>query len=221
MLFSKYMKIRFIPGIDYDSNIYFIDGKKPTIIDCGTGINHNKVIDKIRSYTDPKEITQIILTHEHFDHVGGIKKLKEEIGENVKIISHKLAAVKIESGKSNFARMLGAEMKSTAVDTKIENGQKILIGNEEWDIYYTPGHSPGCISLYEKNSKSLISGDTIFAQGYFGRYDLPGGSANLLKKSISRLSKLDIENLYPGHENIVEKNAEEHIKKTLQNIRYI
>jgi len=221
MLFSKYMKIEFVPGIDYDSNIYVIDGKKPTIIDCGTGINHNRTIEKIKTYIDLKKISQIILTHEHFDHTGGIRKIKEEIGKNVKIISHKLAAEKIESGKSNFARMLGTEMKSIPVDIKIENEQKMIIGDETWDIYYTPGHSPGCISLYEKNSKSLISGDTIFSQGYFGRYDLPGGDPHLLKKSINRLSKLDIENLYPGHENIVEKNAEEHIKKTLQNIRYI
>lgn len=207
--------------MNYDSNIYVIDGKKPTIVDSGTGIHHNRVVNEIKKFIDPKKIVQIFLTHEHFDHTGGIKNIKREANENIKTISHIKAAEKIESGKSNFARMLGVEMKSTPVDIKINNEQKMTIGDEEWTVLYTPGHSPGSISLYENKSKSLISGDTIFSYGSFGRYDLPGGNPLLLKKSIERLSKLDIKNLYPGHESIVEGNAEDHIKKTLQNTKYI
>ncbi len=215
------MKIKCIYGIDYDSNIYIIDGKKPSIIDTGTSIHSKKVIDEIKEFIEPKKIKQIILTHEHFDHTGGINKLKKNTSEKTKVISHSKAAEKIEKGESNFARMLGLEMQSAKVDHKIEDEDRVQIGDEKWLVLHTPGHSPGSISFYEKNSKSLISGDTIFAYGSFGRYDLPGGNPNLLKKSIIRLSRLDVENLYPGHETIIEGGANRHIKKTLQNTSYL
>lgn len=215
------MKIKCIYGIDYDSNIYVIDGKKPSIIDTGTGIHTKRVLDEIKEFIDPRKIKQIILTHEHFDHTGGIKELKKNISDETKIISHKKAAEKIEKGESNFAKMLGVKMESVPVDIKIDNKDEIQIGDEKWLVLYTPGHSPGSISLYEKNSKSLISGDTIFAYGSFGRYDLPGGNPHLLKKSINRISELDIENLYPGHENVIKGDAKKHIEKTLQNTSYI
>jgi len=215
------MTIKCIYGIDYDSNIYVIGGKKASIIDTGTGLHNQRVIDEINECINLRQIKQIILTHEHFDHTGGIKKLKDVLSHDVKIISHKKAALKIESGESNFARMLRMEMESVPVDINVEDEDEIQIGDEKWSVLYTPGHSSGSIVLYEKKSKSLISGDTIFAYGSFGRYDLPGGDPHLLKASIERISNLEIDNLYPGHESIVEGDARKHIKKTLQNIGYI
>jgi glyoxylase-like metal-dependent hydrolase (beta-lactamase superfamily II) len=66
----------------------------------------------------------------------------------------------------------------------------------------------------------LFSGDTLFANGSFGRTDLPGGNHKELQQSIQRLASIDINALYPGHEEWVEENANEHIKKSLQNIYY-
>jgi len=215
------MKVKCIYGIDYDSNIYLITGEKNSVVDTGTGLHNKRVVEEIEEYVNPKKIDQIVITHEHFDHTGGIKKIKKHLSENSKIISHKKAAFKIEKGESNFAKMLGTEMESVPVDIKIDEGDEIDMGNEKWLVLYTPGHSEGSICLYEEKSKSLISGDTIFAYGSFGRYDLPGGNANLLRKSIERISKLDVDNLYPGHESIVEGDANKHIKKTLQNTSYI
>ncbi len=215
------MNIKTIYGINYDSNIYVIDGEKPTIIDCGTGMHHNRVIDEIKDFIELERISQIILTHEHFDHTGGAKKIKEELRENTKVISHRIASEKIEKGESDFARMLGSKMEKTQVDIKLDDKDKTKIGNKEWLVIYTPGHTPGSICLYEKDSKSLISGDTIFSFGSFGRYDFPGGNLIDLKKSIEKISKIDIENLYPGHERIVENDANKHIQKSLQNISCI
>jgi glyoxylase-like metal-dependent hydrolase (beta-lactamase superfamily II) len=67
----------------------------------------------------------------------------------------------------------------------------------------------------------LFSGDTVFANGSFGRYDLQGGDAQVLKDSIQSLSKLDIKYLYPGHETIVEDDGNVHIKKSFENISNI
>jgi glyoxylase-like metal-dependent hydrolase (beta-lactamase superfamily II) len=215
------MKIFCIYGIQYDSNIYVITGEKTTIIDCGTGSHHQYVADKIKHILPTEEIVQIILTHEHYDHCGGLRKIHEISNNDVEIFAHKLASDKIEKGDSDFARMLGGVMPKMPVDKKIEDKQIIKIGDEDFTAIHTPGHTPGCICLYSEKSKTLFSGDTVFSHGSFGRYDFPGGNLHDLKKSIEKLSKLDINNLYPGHESIVEGNANIHMQKTLQNIRYM
>ena len=75
--------------------------------------------------------------------------------------------------------------------------------------------------LYCEETKSLISGDTIFSHGAFGRYDFPGGDPGLLRKSIERLATLDVRNLYPGHQSIVEGEAALHMRMVEQNTHYL
>ena len=215
------MKINCIYGQNFDSNIYIIDGKIPTIIDCGTGLYHQNIFKKINEIIDINSIKQIIITHEHYDHCGGVKKIYEEIQVKPKILAHEKASNKIEKGESLFAQMLGGKMPKIHVDIKIKNEMNIQIGDNFYQVLYTPGHSPGSICLYDKKTKSLFSGDTIFSYGSFGRYDFPGGNLNLLKNSIEKLALLNIENLYPGHELFIEKKGNEHINMTLKNIRNI
>jgi glyoxylase-like metal-dependent hydrolase (beta-lactamase superfamily II) len=215
------MKIFCIYGYNFDSNIYVILGKNPTIIDCGTGLYENEVFKKLNKIVNLNSINQIILTHEHYDHCGGVKKIYEKTNNNPKIISHVNASDKIENGKSQFAQMLGGEMPKMPVDIKLNDKDIINAGDETFEILHTPGHTPGCICLYDKSSKSLISGDTVFSHGSFGRYDFPGGSLIDLKKSIERLAELDIENLYPGHESYITGDGNKHIKMTLRNISNI
>ncbi len=215
------MKIQCIYGHNFDSNIYIIDGKVPSIIDSGTGLYHNEVIKKINKIINLNSIKQIIITHEHFDHCGGVKKLYEIIRNKPVIIAHEEASNKIERGDSLFAQILGGKMPKIHIDLKLKGEENIKIGDNVFKVIYTPGHSPGSICLYDKITRSLISGDTVFSYGSFGRYDLPGGNFNLLKNSIEKLSLLDIENIYPGHDVFIEKNGNKHMKITLENIRNI
>jgi glyoxylase-like metal-dependent hydrolase (beta-lactamase superfamily II) len=215
------MKIHCIYGHSYDSNIYIITGEKPTIIDSGTGLFNREVTSNIKKIVDPKTIKQIILTHEHFDHAGGVKKIYDLTERNAKIIAHQNASGKIERGESIFARMLGGIMPKMPVDVKLNEGDTIVIGDETFEVFHTPGHTSGSMCLYSKTSKSLFSGDTVFSHGSFGRYDLPGGDLDLLRKSIERLAKLDIVNLYPGHETVVEGDGNRHMKMTLKNTEYL
>jgi len=215
------MKVRCIYGVDYDSNIYVVEGKNPTIVDCGTGLHNQYVADEIKKIIDPATVKQIVLTHEHYDHCGGVRKLFELTGKNVKIVAHVDASDKIEKGESDFAKMLGGVMPKMPIDVKVKDGDELKMGDEKFKVIHTPGHTPGSICLYSKDSKSLFSGDTVFSYGSFGRYDFPGGDAAQLKNSIERLAKLDIVNIYPGHETVVECSGNKHMNMTLQNIRNI
>lgn len=211
------MKIHCIYGISYDSNIYVITGKKITIVDCGTGLHQDYVEDKIKKIVNPSEISQIVLTHEHFDHCGGVREIKN-LSKKAMIFAHTLAIDKIEKGESDFAQMLGGSMPKMPVDKKLNNNDKILIGDNEFIVIHTPGHTPGSICLYDNKGKNLFSGDTVFPFGSFGRYDFPGGDGMQLKQSIKKLVKLEINNLYPGHESIVEGDAQKQINNSYENI---
>jgi hydroxyacylglutathione hydrolase len=215
------MKIHCIYGIGYDSNIYVITGEETTVIDCGTGLHSKHVAEKISNITKFSSIKQIILTHEHYDHCGGVKLLYELTNSKAKIFAHEKAADKIESGESDFAEMLGGVMPKMPVDNMLRENDELIIGDEYFRVLNTPGHTPGCICLYNPEKKILFSGDTVFAYGSFGRYDLAGGNPYDLKKSIQKLEKLDVLDIYPGHESIVENDGNDHLKKSLQNIDVI
>ena len=213
------MKINCIYGRNYDSNIYIVTGEKPTIVDCGTGLHSFEVAKEIKRIINPSLIEQIIITHEHFDHCGGAREIHQLTNKNAKVLAHILASGKIEKGESHFAEMLGCSMPKMKVDVKLKNGDTLKIGNEDFEVIHTPGHTPGGLCLYSKHIKSLFSGDTIFSYGSFGRYDFPESDGIELKNSIELLSKLDVLNIYPGHEEFVEGEGNRHIKMALENIR--
>jgi glyoxylase-like metal-dependent hydrolase (beta-lactamase superfamily II) len=78
-------------------------------------------------------------------------------------------------------------------------------------VIHTPGHTPGGICLYDTEARDLISGDTVFTDGGFGRTDLPGGDETALRHSLERLGALDVKGLYPGHGSPVERGGSRHI----------
>ena len=215
------MEIHCIYGVEYDSNIYIVKGAEPALIDCGTGLHSEYVEERIKEIINPSEIKKIILTHEHYDHCGGVRKIYELTGKKARILSHINASKKIETGDSDFAKMLGGTMPKMPVDVKLRDGDVLKIGDETFNVLHTPGHTPGCICLYSEKSRSLFSGDTVFAYGSFGRYDFPGGDPKQLRQSIEKLANLDILNIYPGHDTIVEGDGDKHMKATLDNSKYL
>ena len=98
--------------------------------------------------------------------------------------------------------MFGLQLPEYRVDIPLQEGE-FKFNNATFEIYHTPGHSPGSISIYWPEKKALIVGDVIFQAGV-GRTDFPGGDGKLLKQSIERLSKIDVEYLLPGHGEIVQ-----------------
>lgn len=213
------MQVYVITGMEYDSNIYLVTGKVPTIIDTGTGFHSRTVLQKLQLYLQPPTIRQIILTHEHFDHVGGVPELLKATQGNAKIIALASVVQKLREGKSSFAEMLGGTMPSIMVDVPVSDKEHITIGDDSFEILATPGHSIGSLCLYGAKKRTLFSGDTVFAQGGFGRYDFPGGNLGALLNSVERLAALDVENLYPGHGPFVEHQGKDHILKALRNIQ--
>ncbi len=209
------MVVYSIYGEGYDSNIYILPGSKPTLIDTGTGLHSKTVLQKIQKHIDLEDIEQIVLTHEHFDHVGGVPSIIQSVRKKIRIYAHQQAVSKLQSGRSDFAELLGGVMPTIDVDYMLQGGEQIVLGDETYHVFSTPGHSFGGICLYGTKSTILFSGDIVFAHGGFGRYDFPGGDREKLLVSLKTLCSLDISSLYPGHGEWIVSKGSQHVQQAL------
>lgn len=146
-----------------------------------------------------EDIGLVIGTHCHPDHIEATELVVQR-SEALFALSSEEDAFYGTMGKL-FLQALGGKLPGAAPSFYLKEGNLSLgpkDGNVTIKVFLTPGHSPGSISLYLEQDKVLITGDVVFA-GSIGRTDFPGGSASLLRRSIDRLSQLDVEYLVPGH----------------------
>lgn len=140
----------------------------------------------------------ILLTHGHFDHVLGTAELSATYG-GLPIYMHPSDKVTLENN-SYFCRFFGAPMPAAFETTDVTEGTEIKVGSLTFEVIETPGHTPGGVCYLERESKYMLSGDTLFA-GAIGRTDHPGGDYDAIIKSIlEKLVVLDGEiEVVPGH----------------------
>lgn len=146
-----------------------------------------------------EDIGLVIATHSHPDHIEATELVVEKSGA-LFTLSREEDEFHRTVGISYF-QMFGGKPPQVNPSFYLKEGNLSLGAKDdrvEVKVVFTPGHSPGSISLYMEEDKILISGDVVFA-GSIGRTDFPGGSPSLLRKSIDKLSQLDVEYLVPGH----------------------
>jgi hydroxyacylglutathione hydrolase len=183
-----------------DCNTYVIRDKLSLLIDPGLNDFLPELLrDLQRDGIDPKTINIIMNTHLHGDHCWSNEALKQASG--AEILLHKVQKQLGDAAANQAARFFGVPSSQFSEDRVLDEDH-LSLGETEIEIIPSPGHSPESICFYLRQEKVLICGDVIFSQNT-GRVDLPGGSAEQLKKSIEMLSKLDVEYLLPGHMDIV------------------
>jgi glyoxylase-like metal-dependent hydrolase (beta-lactamase superfamily II) len=180
-------------------NTYLIDGPTRVLIDPG----HSRLFDPVAQGLEQLElaitdIDLIICTHAHPDHIEAVQLFKDTPTRFTVHEDEWQWAVTI--GKQMSAAF-GIDMDSITPDFFLREGH-LSLGGLEMDIFHTPGHSPGSITLYWSSQKALFTGDLVFKEG-LGRTDLPGGDGPKLKESIKRLADLDVEYLLTGHGEII------------------
>ena len=181
-------------------NCYIIQDEKTKetmIIDPGNvPENLIEVLDAMQV-----KMKYILLTHCHGDHIGGVSKIKEKYGG--KVLIHTKDALGLKDISINLSTHIGLEPIILQEDARINDGDLLHVGNLEFQVIHTPGHTCGSISLYCEQEKMLISGDTLF-RGSWGRIDLPTSSFEDIIASITnKLIKLPADTIvYPGHRKI-------------------
>ena len=144
------------------------------------------------------EIGSIIVTHAHVDHVGAVVGLVDEY--SCPVLMHAEAEPMLKELPTQ-AMMMGMRFgRVPTVDRYVEDDEVLEVGDLGLRSLYTPGHAPGHLAFYVENEGIVLSGDALFA-GSIGRVDLPGGSMEVLMRSIEeRLLTLPDETLvYSGH----------------------
>lgn len=176
------------------TNVYIVVSKNEAIV-IDPGGEPDKIIDKLNELNT--NLKYIVLTHCHSDHIGAVTDLQKIKGGEVLISEEDGKAV--NNPIRNLAPFMGSKLEKIKVDRFLSEGNKIELGDEEFKVIETPGHTKGGICIYSEKQKVLFSGDTIF-KGTYGRTDLPSSSYQDMKDSIQKLMKLpDDIDVYPGH----------------------
>ncbi len=144
------------------------------------------------------KLKYIYLTHCHGDHIGGVTQLKKKLGG--KILIHRQDSEGLNNPEINLSECIGIGYIQLDADSRIDDADKIHLGELEFTVIHTPGHTKGSTSLYCEKEKLLLSGDTLF-RGTWGRTDLPTSHFESIIQSITdKLMKLPADTIvYPGH----------------------
>lgn len=187
------MKIIHICPLSWGSNCYLlVSGNEAFVIDPSPSAD---AIIK-RADESGAQIKAILLTHGHFDHVLSADTLRQKTGASV-LIHHGDGDMLTDPAKNAHRLFFGKDRTFGAADRLLEDGEVLTLGNETVRVMSTPGHSLGSCCFVTDDF--IITGDTIFADGY-GRVDLYGGNMQALVSSLQALARLPRNFvIYPGH----------------------
>jgi len=233
-------------------NVYFIDDENPCLIDTssGDGVSIRAIQSALNElHRQLSDISLIINTHSHQDHIGGNAKIQRLSG--AKIAAHPDAIQAIEDPVSSWNQslketkdilkysgvpsmtmqrilltryMMPAFPKENAkVNVSLDEGMTVELGSTELKVICTPGHSRDHICLYDAERKVLFSGDQVLKR------TTPNiGNLTEYLNSLERLSKIDITVMLPGHESLIhepkkriDELMEHHAKRELEFLKLI
>ena len=190
-----------IVGEGLCSNVYVFGCEEATLVDTGVGDSYNPLFPQLAELgVEPSGVSQVVLTHAHHDHALGLYLLREKA--NPRVLVHE-----------EDSRYLAANFENLV---RLRDGDAVETSWGSFEVVWTPGHTRGSICLYNAEGKVLVSGDTVFPDGYYGRFDGPSGSLEEIVKSLERLSQLDVEVMLPGHGSPLFEGANKHIAMSLE-----
>lgn len=176
-----------------ENNCYLITDRatgKSALVDC------TEDSEKMRKFISGADLEYILLTHGHYDHIGGVSALSASTGAKV-VISREDEPM-LTSSKASLAAFTGAVHTNAHADITVSDGDKIQLGESTISVISTPGHTPGGV-CYLCDDK-IFSGDTLFFCSC-GRTDFPGGSLDQMLVSLNKLASLNGNyKVYPGHD---------------------
>ena len=150
--------------------------------------------ERILAACEGRRIEAILLTHGHFDHIGGVGELARDGAE---IVIHPADVPLLSNPALNVATMIRRQITAPPPTRTVHDGETITFAGVTFTVLHTPGHTPG--SVCYQAGECLFTGDTLFHGGY-GRTDFPGGSMHQLAESLRRLQPLAQQcEIFPGH----------------------
>ena len=176
----------------FTSNAFLVDGERTVLVDIG---NEFDAVGRIGDAATG--LDAIVLTHTHPDHIGNVQSVVDAFDVDV----------------------WGFDPGHELVDQAVSDGDSVEVGDHVYRALHTPGHKNDHLCLYGPEPGVVFAGDLVFANGGFGRTDLPEGDRPKLVESIEYLlSSLGgtLSAMYTGHGPTVDSNPKHHIELALQ-----
>ena len=175
----------------FETNTYIVtDEETGETLVVDPSLPEEKLIEKL----NPEKVKYILITHGHFDHIGGVNFVKEKTG--AKAVIHKADEEMLCDTKKNC----GDNDTPIYADILVEDGSEIPFGNTKIKVLHTPGHTKGGVCYIFEDDRVMFSGDTLFRLTA-GRTDLYGGDARTELMSLAKIADLDGDyKVYPGHD---------------------
>lgn len=191
-------RLKISTWIGDETNCYIVfdqESKETMVVDPAGDVD--RIIEMINILQG--NLKYIFLTHCHGDHIAGVKELREKMGG--KVLIHRLDVEGLNNKEINLTEFMdGLPEIEIDADSRLDDGDLIHVGNLEFKVIHTPGHTKGGCSLYLESEKLLFSGDTLF-RGTWGRTDLPTSDfRDIISSIINKLLVLPDDTIvYPGH----------------------
>ncbi len=190
-------RIKVTTHLQEQTNCYIVmDEKTKETMVIDPGGDCNAILEMLEILGG--NLKYIYLTHCHGDHIGAAPELKEKRGG--KILIHREDAEGLYNPDINLVGYIGMDEMALEADSRVQDNDLIHLGDLEFRVIHTPGHTKGGSSLYCAEEHLLFSGDTIF-KGAWGRTDLPTSDFQAEMDSITtRILTLPEDTIiYPGH----------------------
>lgn len=203
-------RLKVTTALEEPTNCYIVEdeeSKETMVIDPGG--EADKIIDMLDTLGIDK-LKYIYLTHCHGDHFGAILELKAKKGG--KVLIHRDDAEGLYNPAISLTYYIGMDDIELEADSRVDEGDIIHLGNLEFKVIHTPGHTKGGTCLYCREEGLLFSGDTLF-KGTWGRTDLPTSSfPDIIASITNKLTILPDDTIvYPGHGRMTTIREEEPI----------
>ena len=179
------------------TNCYIIlDEKSKEIMVIDPAGKADEIIEMINILNG--KVKYIYLTHCHGDHIGAVNEIKEKCGG--KILIHRYDSEGLNDANINLSNIIDLPKIELEADSRLDDSDLLHLGDLEFRVIHTPGHTRGSTCLYCEKEKCLFSGDTLF-RGTWGRTDLPTSNTEDIINSITKKLMLlpDDTMVYPGH----------------------
>ncbi|MBQ8203441.1 MAG: MBL fold metallo-hydrolase [Clostridia bacterium] len=176
------MKISVLAIGSSPTNCYLLSTEKAAVV-IDPGVKDARVDAFLEENSDKERL--IILTHAHFDHIGGAEELREKYG--VKILISNKDNPALSDPVVNESVLFRVNINPFSADLTVEDGEEFSVGDISFKAYETPGHTVGSACFYTDGI--LFTGDTLFCRG-IGRSDFHGGNQTQLFNSLRRIREL-------------------------------
>jgi len=213
----------------FDCHVYLLDGgDELAIIDVGAGMGAEAIIENVRGEGfDPARIEHVILTHAHGDHAGGVARMHGLIGSPTVYLSG-VTADYIRTGDEkgvsiDVAKTVGIyppdyRLEPCQIDVELAEGDTIAVGDLRLQVFDTPGHCDGHVSLLLERGEEriLFAGDVVFFGGKILLQNIHDCRLDAMIGSLRKLRGLEVTALLSGHVTPALSGGQSHIEKANQ-----